>query len=207
VLRRGVSDTARENAAAALTLSGPPETSEVQEAGALPPLLDLLKGGSLRGKKDSALALFNLSLEEKCVEELVAQGSVPVLVSLLGTAEADMPGMEDKVMAVIANLCKFAREGRRSMGTGASLRWWMSSMGGRRGRRRTRLCRSTSWRSTARPRSSSFWKRGPCRSSSSSASLERHAPRPRCVPAREHECESSTKGTGTCEQYYVNSDT
>ncbi|CAI7781405.1 unnamed protein product [Closterium sp. NIES-53] len=109
------SPAARENAAAALfSLSGPMENKvKVRDAGAIPFLISLLQTGSLRGKKDASLALFNLSLESSCVRDIIAAGTVKVLVQLLTDAE---PGMEDKVMAVIANLCKSA-EGRQSVHT------------------------------------------------------------------------------------------
>ena len=112
VLQMG-SSVARENAAAALfSLSGPIDNKiRVKDAGAIPALVGLLTSGSLRGKKDAALALFNLSLEELCIAPIIQANTVKVLVGLLGESE---PGMEDKVMAVIANLCKF-QEGRQAV--------------------------------------------------------------------------------------------
>lgn len=112
VLKTG-SGVAKENAAAALfTLSGPSENKiKVNRAGAIPPLVDLLKTGSLRGKKDAALALFNLTLEPECIREIITAGTVEVMVGLLTDAEQ---GMEDKLMAVVANLCKH-EEGRQAV--------------------------------------------------------------------------------------------
>ena len=107
VLRQG-SLVARENAAAAVfVMSGPSDNKAmVRDAGAIEPLVSLLSQAGLRGRKDAALALFNLSLDESCVDSIVDAGAVHALLKVLRDPNMHR-GMDDKAMAVIANLCKF----------------------------------------------------------------------------------------------------
>ncbi|CAI5489716.1 unnamed protein product [Closterium sp. Naga37s-1] len=77
--------TSKANTAAALfVLSAAEEHRElVREAGAIPLLVQLLVCGSLRARKDSALALFHLSRNARCAADMVRAGAVDVLLSLL----------------------------------------------------------------------------------------------------------------------------
>ena len=72
----------------------------IGQSGAIPPLVDLLRDGSPRGKKDAATALFNLSIYHDNKARIVRARAVKSLVELMDPAA----GMVDKAVAVLSNL-------------------------------------------------------------------------------------------------------
>ncbi|GJP57248.1 hypothetical protein CLOM_g16274, partial [Closterium sp. NIES-68] len=77
--------------------------AKIQAAGAIPPLVRLLTNETARCRKDAGLALFSLSQDLSCANEMVREGAVSILVDLLGDKR---PGVEEKAMAVLANLAR-----------------------------------------------------------------------------------------------------
>ena len=69
--------------------------------------MGLLASGTLRGKKDAATALFNLSIFHENKARIVQAGAVKFLVLLLDPTDK----MVDKAVALLANLSTIA-EGR-----------------------------------------------------------------------------------------------
>ncbi|CAI5957147.1 unnamed protein product [Closterium sp. NIES-65] len=70
---------------------------------------------SLRGRKDAALTLFNLSLCADLVPAIIAAGAVCPLVRMLEEEEGGMRlGLEEKAVAVLARLAQ-AKEGSRQI--------------------------------------------------------------------------------------------
>jgi len=65
----------------------------------------------MRAREDAALALFALSQESLCAQELVQAGTVGVLVDLLADKR---PRVEEKAMAVLGNLVKLG-EGQEAL--------------------------------------------------------------------------------------------
>jgi len=181
VLQTG-SASARETAAAAIfTLSHYPGRQGPRAARrGHTPLKDLLQSGSLRGK-DSCLALFNLTLDEKCAQEIVDYGTPGVLLGLLAT-ETD-PGLEDKAVAVIANLAKYP-EGRQAVveyeGAIGTLLQIMD--GGSSRSKRMRWCRCSCWRPMCRRARKRSLRKGPRRRSASWRRRVRPGPSLRSVP-------------------------
>ncbi|KAH7651439.1 Zinc finger RING/FYVE/PHD-type protein [Dioscorea alata] len=87
VLRHGLTNESRENAAATLfSLSAMHEYKKriAFEAGAVEALACLLKDGSARGKRDAVMALFNLSTHSECAERMAEFGAVSALIGALG---------------------------------------------------------------------------------------------------------------------------
>ncbi|CAI5514594.1 unnamed protein product [Closterium sp. Naga37s-1] len=81
--------------------------TKIQAAGAIPSLVRLLTNETARCRKDAGLALFSLSQDLSCANEIVREGAVSILVDLLGDKR---PGVEEKAMAVLANLARRALE-------------------------------------------------------------------------------------------------
>ncbi|CAI5532257.1 unnamed protein product [Closterium sp. Naga37s-1] len=77
--------------------------TKIQAAGAIPSLVRLLTNETARCRKDAGLALFSLSQDLSCANEIVREGAVSILVDLLGDKR---PGVEEKAMAVLANLAR-----------------------------------------------------------------------------------------------------
>ncbi|CAI5985060.1 unnamed protein product [Closterium sp. NIES-65] len=77
--------------------------TKIQAAGAIPSLVRLLTNETARCRKDAGLALFSLSQDLSCANEIVREGAVGILVDLLGDKR---PGVEEKAMAVLANLAR-----------------------------------------------------------------------------------------------------
>lgn len=102
------SNTCKENASATIFLLA--DRAERQEAigraNAILPLLNLLKEGSLRGKKDASLALFHLTVSSFCCKELALNGGVEILLRM-----TEIEGMEEKSLAILAHVAK-TPEGR-----------------------------------------------------------------------------------------------
>ncbi|CAL9130078.1 unnamed protein product [Musa textilis] len=86
VLMHGLTAEARENAAATLfSLSAVHDFKKkiVDQQGAVAGLANLLMQGSTRGKRDAAMALFNLSTHPECWCRMLDLGAVPALVGAL----------------------------------------------------------------------------------------------------------------------------
>lgn len=104
VLQAGKSMEARENAAATIfSLSMIDECKVMFGARprAIPALVGLLKEGTSVGKRDAAMALFNLAIYNANKVNIVAAGAVPLLVHLLMD---DKAGITDDALAVLAVL-------------------------------------------------------------------------------------------------------
>lgn len=87
VLRHGLTNESRENAAATLfSLSAVHEYKKriAFEVGAVEALACLLRDGSKRGKRDAVMALFNLSTHLECAERMAEFGAVSALMGALG---------------------------------------------------------------------------------------------------------------------------
>ncbi|CAI7790741.1 unnamed protein product [Closterium sp. NIES-54] len=85
--------------------------NKILRCGGIPPLLKLLKLEAARCRKDAALALFALSDDPDCADEIIREGGVSVLVDSLSDKR---PGVEEKAMAVLANLVK-SKEGQAAL--------------------------------------------------------------------------------------------
>ncbi|CAI5470237.1 unnamed protein product [Closterium sp. Yama58-4] len=85
--------------------------TKIQAAGAIPSLVRLLTNETARCRKDAGLALFSLSQDLSCANEIVREGAVSILVDLLGDKR---PGVEEKAMAVLANLAR-TRDGQEAL--------------------------------------------------------------------------------------------
>lgn len=104
VLQAGKSMEARENAAATIfSLSMIDECKVMFGARprVIPALVGLLKEGTSVGKRDAAMALFNLAIYNANKVNIVAAGAVPLLVHLLMD---DKAGITDDALAVLAVL-------------------------------------------------------------------------------------------------------
>eukprot|EP00271_Cylindrocystis_brebissonii_P017197 TRINITY_DN4363_c0_g3_i1.p1 TRINITY_DN4363_c0_g3~~TRINITY_DN4363_c0_g3_i1.p1 ORF type:complete len:436 (+),score=76.60 TRINITY_DN4363_c0_g3_i1:64-1371(+) len=104
-------DAAKSNAAAAIFVLAdtPNHKMALCQAGTIPPLLSLLQNGAdLRGRKDAALALYQLSVHQPCAKDIAQEGGVPALI---GSLVKEGEGLEEKVAAVFHNLTKVT-EGR-----------------------------------------------------------------------------------------------
>lgn len=111
VLRNG-SQVAKENAAATLYLLTNAEerqTAVGEIPDAIPALLDLLREGQLRGKKDASLALFNLALKGSNRKIIIAKEGVELFLEILERG-ADI-GLEEKILALLEKMVK-EQEGR-----------------------------------------------------------------------------------------------
>ncbi|KAI5070759.1 hypothetical protein GOP47_0015102 [Adiantum capillus-veneris] len=100
------SDAARENSAAALfSLSHVTDYAALlgEKAEAISGLLQLLRQGSLRGRRDAASALFNISAYSGNRAKLVKAGAVGVLLGLLSPPDSGV-GLQDEALAVLAVL-------------------------------------------------------------------------------------------------------
>ncbi|CAI5506213.1 unnamed protein product [Closterium sp. Naga37s-1] len=108
-VRLAVSQQAQENAAAALfAITSSSDANKLlvgSTPGAIAGLTAMLspQPWSLRGRKDAALALFNLSLSEKNRASLMSAGVVPKLLSMLQEYGS---GLEEKATAVLVNITK-----------------------------------------------------------------------------------------------------
>ncbi|CAI5469558.1 unnamed protein product [Closterium sp. Yama58-4] len=125
-----VSQEARENAAAALFMLTSTALNPfgcdldamrrrvAATAGAIVGLVHMLPPSpalSLRGRKDAALTLFNLSLCADLVPSIIAAGAVCPLVRMLEEEEGGMRlGLEEKAAAVLARLAQ-VKEGSRQI--------------------------------------------------------------------------------------------
>ncbi|XP_028093197.1 U-box domain-containing protein 15-like [Camellia sinensis] len=78
----------------------------------IPPLVDLLRTGTIRGKKDAATALFNLSLNMLNKSRAIKAGIVPPLLHLL---EDKNLGMVDEALSILLLLASHP-EGRNEIG-------------------------------------------------------------------------------------------
>ena len=76
---------------------------EVRREGGVVPLLSMLQMGSARGRTDACMVLFNISREPAGASEMLRAGAVDVLLHVLSLHD---DGLEDKAMAVLANLCR-----------------------------------------------------------------------------------------------------
>ncbi|GLJ28668.1 hypothetical protein SUGI_0564930 [Cryptomeria japonica] len=106
VVRSGCSMEARENAAATLfSISSVDKYKKLigETPEAVPALIDLLRDGTARGKRDAANALFHLSAFHGNDLQVVAAGAVPLLVNLLID---ERPGLVDDVISVLALLSR-----------------------------------------------------------------------------------------------------
>jgi hypothetical protein len=95
---------ARENAAATLfSLSSVDEYKKLigERPEAIPALINLLRDGTVQGKRDAATALFNLSVFHGNVSQVIAAGAVPLLINVLTD---DTPGLTDNAVSVLAVL-------------------------------------------------------------------------------------------------------
>ncbi|KAJ7545796.1 hypothetical protein O6H91_08G010800 [Diphasiastrum complanatum] len=104
VLQNGKSIDARENAAATIfSLSVEDEYKVIigsrQEI--IAALVGLLRDGSLRGKKDSCIALFNLAVNHDNRRRIATAGTIPKLVNLL---EEDSGELAEEVLGLLALL-------------------------------------------------------------------------------------------------------
>lgn len=109
VVRNGCSMEARENAAATLfSLSSVDEYKKLigERPEAIPALLNLLRDGTVRGKRDAVTALFNLSVFHGNVARVIEAGAVPLLVNIL---KDDTPGLTDDAVGVLAVLVRELR--------------------------------------------------------------------------------------------------
>ncbi|CAI5508413.1 unnamed protein product [Closterium sp. Naga37s-1] len=108
-VKLAVSQQAQENAAAALfAITSSSDANKLlvgSTPGAIAGLTAMLspQPWSLRGRKDAALALFNLSLSEKNRASLMSAGVVPKLLSMLQEYGS---GLEEKATAVLVNIAK-----------------------------------------------------------------------------------------------------
>ncbi|KAH7284307.1 hypothetical protein KP509_34G048100 [Ceratopteris richardii] len=108
------SDVARENSAAALfSLSHVTDYAALlgDKPNAIDGLLQLLQQGSLRGRRDAASALFNVSAYSGNRAKLVKAGAVEVLLTLLSPPDS---GLRDEACAVLAVLAG-SSEGRSAI--------------------------------------------------------------------------------------------
>ncbi|KAK3236417.1 hypothetical protein CYMTET_53440 [Cymbomonas tetramitiformis] len=82
---------AKENVAAALwNLSGGDGLEQaIAEAGAIPPLVELLRDDSADAKKNVAAALWNLSGGDGLEQAIAEAGAMPLLVELLRDSNAE----------------------------------------------------------------------------------------------------------------------
>ena len=121
VLRYGRSAAARENAAAALASLAALEehkTSIGRCVGVIRGLVELLgrPNGTVRGKKDAAMALFSLSIAQENKARIVQAGATRHLLEFLADGGQDEGGggMVDKAAALLANLATID-EGRAAI--------------------------------------------------------------------------------------------
>jgi hypothetical protein len=79
------SSGAKESAAATLFSLSVMDDCKVTigDAGAIPHLVDLLRNGSARGRKDAVTALFNLSIFSGNKVRIIKAKAVPLLVALV----------------------------------------------------------------------------------------------------------------------------
>ncbi|KAH7420340.1 hypothetical protein KP509_13G002600 [Ceratopteris richardii] len=105
VLSYGLNVVVKENAAVALAHLAVCETnqSKIGAAGAIPPLIELLGGGSPRGKKDAAAALYRISCIDDNKRKMIRAGALRPLIGFISNKE-DKEGMLDKAMAILGNL-------------------------------------------------------------------------------------------------------
>lgn len=116
------SDAARENSAAALfSLSHVTDYAALlgEKSEAIDGLLQLLRQGSLRGRRDAASALFNISAYSGNRAKLVKAGAVGVLLGLLSPPESGV-GLQDEALAVLVVLGSSA-EGRTAIADAAAV--------------------------------------------------------------------------------------
>ncbi|CAI5481165.1 unnamed protein product [Closterium sp. Yama58-4] len=106
VLKQG-SQSAKAAAAATMYVLAKEDDfrGAVRQSGAVPLLLTVIKEGTPRGRKDAALALFAISLSTRGAKEVVSAGAIPVLLDVIGQEE-DLPGLEEKAVAVLLNLSR-----------------------------------------------------------------------------------------------------
>ncbi|KAL6212691.1 hypothetical protein ACLB2K_017909 [Fragaria x ananassa] len=78
----------------------------------IPPLVELLQNGTIRGKKDAATALFNLSLNQANKARAISAGIVPPLLKVLKDRNL---GMVDESLSVFLLLASHP-DGRQAIG-------------------------------------------------------------------------------------------
>ncbi|KAI5081344.1 hypothetical protein GOP47_0004527 [Adiantum capillus-veneris] len=106
LLQSGGCEVVRENAAAALfSLSQATEAAAEmgRKAESIKGLLQIVKEGSARGRRDAASALFNMAVYEPNREVLVKAGVVAVIVARM-TSLPERGGMEEEALALLAVL-------------------------------------------------------------------------------------------------------
>ncbi|KAH9314497.1 hypothetical protein KI387_023124, partial [Taxus chinensis] len=72
-----------------------------EKADAIPALVDLMRKGNARGKRDAAIALFNLSIYLDNDVKTLATGTVPLSMTLLTD---ERPSLTDDALVVLAVL-------------------------------------------------------------------------------------------------------
>ncbi|KAK3270961.1 hypothetical protein CYMTET_20666, partial [Cymbomonas tetramitiformis] len=84
----------------------------IAEAGAIPPLVQLLRDGSAEAKGNAAGALRNLSGDAGCAQAIAEAGAIPLLVQLLrnGSAEA-----KEKAAVTLGNLSANSNDRRQAI--------------------------------------------------------------------------------------------
>lgn len=105
VLRKGLKVEARQNAAATLFYLA--SVDEYREAigetqDAIPALVELLRDGTSRGKRNAAVAIFSLLLYPVNHQRAIAAGAIPSLVRLLKSERADVVNDSIAVLATLA---------------------------------------------------------------------------------------------------------
>ncbi|XP_039129890.1 U-box domain-containing protein 19-like [Dioscorea cayenensis subsp. rotundata] len=105
VLTHGIKVEARQNAAAILFyLSSIDEYRKVigEAPEAIPALVDLLKRGTYRGKKNAVVTLFGLLIFPGNLPKVIAAGAVPALINILSIEKEDLIDDTTAVLARIA---------------------------------------------------------------------------------------------------------
>lgn len=104
VLNIGNSEAKSSAAATMFTMASTVDCREkFCQARAIPPLLKLLEADDVRGRKDAALALYQLSLCASGIKEIVSLGGVYKLLSCISDGQE---GISEKAAAVLANISK-----------------------------------------------------------------------------------------------------
>ena len=66
-------------------------------------MINLLRDGTVRGKRDAATALFNLLVFHGNVSQVIAAGAVPLLINVLTDDTPDLTDNAVSILAVLAN--------------------------------------------------------------------------------------------------------
>ncbi|KAB1207916.1 U-box domain-containing protein 19 [Morella rubra] len=108
VLSKGVNQQVRQHAAGVLFYLASIEAyrqliGEIPEA--IPGLMELIKDGTDRGKKNALVAIFGLLMHPENHSRVLAAGAVPVLVNLL-ESHTDMEDLVADSLAILATLAE-----------------------------------------------------------------------------------------------------